>query len=102
MAIPLCVLLWARDGKDDALTGYEDAVLALVSDHGGKVVSRVRRLDAGVADEPLEVQVIEFPDEAALAAYTNDPARLAMAGAREAAVARTEIIRVRQLAAPYR
>ena len=33
----LCVLLWARPGADDALTAYEDRVLALVSEHGGRI-----------------------------------------------------------------
>jgi hypothetical protein len=108
MAITLCVLLWARPGADDALTAYEDEVLRLVPAHGGTVVSRVRRLADGTsaapgpgepgAGEPLEVQVISMPDGAALDAYTNDPARLALSAARDAAVARTVVIPVRPLA----
>lgn len=54
MTLQLCVLLWANDGHEAALTEYEDAVLALVPKHGGRVVSRVRRISSG--NEPLEVR----------------------------------------------
>jgi uncharacterized protein (DUF1330 family) len=95
MTLQLCVLLWAIDGQDDALTAYEDTVLALVPKHGGEVVSRVRRLDDG--EGPLEVQVIHLPDEAALQAYLTDPARLALTDAHRRAVERTEVITVRTI-----
>nr|WP_202106991.1 hypothetical protein [Agromyces seonyuensis] len=88
----LCVLLWAAEGQERALSEYEDAVLALVPKHGGRVVSRVRRTDDG--DGPLEVQVIRMPDDAALAAYMQDPARLALAEVHARAIARTELLRV--------
>ena len=55
-------------------------------------MSRVRRKDAG--DGPLEVQVIEFPDQAALDAYMSDPRRRASAELRERVVARTEVFEV--------
>ena len=97
MPLTLCVLLWARPGMDDALTAYEDEVLKLVAVHGGTVLSRVRRLADSGAGEPLEVQVIQMPNEAALNAYMNDPARLAMTATRDAAIARTDIIPVKQL-----
>jgi uncharacterized protein (DUF1330 family) len=85
-------LLWAAVGEERALADYEDAVLALVPEHGGEVVSRVRRADHG--DGPLEVQVIHLPDEDALTAYMNDPRRLALADTHRRVVARTELIRV--------
>jgi uncharacterized protein (DUF1330 family) len=89
----LCVLLWATEGNADLLTAYESEVLALVPKHGGRVVSRVRN----VADDdgrPTEVQVIEMPDDDAVAAYTADPERTSRLDVRDRAVARTEIIRV--------
>ena len=92
MTLELCVLLWASPGQDDALTAYEDTVLALVPKHGGTVVSRVRRVGDG--DGPLEMQVIHLPDESALRAYMEDPERLALADVHRAAVARTEIVNV--------
>jgi uncharacterized protein (DUF1330 family) len=104
MALELCVLLWATDGNDDALTRYEDTVLALVPKHGGRVVSRVRRAASdrggeGGGDDgaPLEVQVIHLPDDAALQSYLTDPERVALADVHRTVIARTDLIRVETL-----
>lgn len=88
----LTALLWAVPGEEELLVSYEDAVLALIPAHGGRVVERVRRTDDG--DGPFEVQVIEFPDEEAVAAYMVDPARVARAADHARAIARTQVIRV--------
>ena len=88
----LCVTLWPRPGREADLIAYEDAVLDLLVDHGARVVQRLRTVER--ADGPLEVQVLDVPSEEALAAYMDDPRRLALAPARDAAVARTEILRV--------
>lgn len=90
--LTLCVLLWSHPGEEEALSAYEDTVLAILADHGGRVSSRVRRKDAG--DGPLEVQVIELPDQAALDTYMSDPRRLASAELRERVVARTDVMDV--------
>lgn len=90
--LTLCVLLWSHPGEDEGLSVYEDTVLRLLAEHGAVVASRVRRKDAG--DGPLEVQVIEFPDQAALDGYMSDPRRLASAELRERVVARTEVFEV--------
>ncbi|GAB3574255.1 hypothetical protein GCM10027406_04050 [Leifsonia lichenia] len=100
MALQLCVLLWATDGNDDALTHYEDTVLALVPKHGGHVVSRVRRVERdgdGDGEAPLEVQVIRLPDDAALQSYLADPERVALADVHRTVIARTDLIRVETL-----
>jgi uncharacterized protein (DUF1330 family) len=93
-SVVLCVLLWARPGAVEALSSYEDQVLALVADHGGQVLQRGSVTPGGSADAPAEVQFLEFPSEAALDAYMNDPRRLALAGDRDAAVARTDVHRI--------
>ena len=90
--VTLCVLLWARAGENDALIAYEDAVLQLVSTHGGRVVQRARTDGAG--DAPLEIHLLEFPSTDALDAYMRDPARAAMASDRDRAIARTDVHRV--------
>jgi uncharacterized protein (DUF1330 family) len=79
-------------GRETELSEYEDRVLAFLPDHGARIVQRVRAVDPAAA--PLEVQVIEFPSEAALEAYLADPRRAALADRRERAVARTEVVRV--------
>ncbi|HLK00682.1 MAG TPA: DUF1330 domain-containing protein [Streptosporangiaceae bacterium] len=89
----LCVLLWAHAGQEDALTRYENAVLKLVAEHGGRVHER-GRVEGGGEGAPTEVQFLEFPGNDALTAYMNDPRRLALAADRDVAVARTDVFRV--------
>jgi uncharacterized protein (DUF1330 family) len=90
--LQLCVLLWAVPGREADLSAYEDTVLALMPRHGGRVVSRVRRIDG--EDGPLEVQLIDLPDEAALESDRTDPARVALAETHRSVIERTEVIRV--------
>ena len=92
MAVTLCVLLWARLGKDVELAAYEDAVLALLPDHRGRLLHRVRPV--GGRDEPTEVQLLQFPSEAALDAFMADERRTARTDERDAAVDRAEVLRV--------
>jgi uncharacterized protein (DUF1330 family) len=114
MSRTLCVLLWAQPGAQAALTAYEDRVLRLVPDHGGRVVQRgrtsgvdrarssgVQRGGGGDADgQPAEIQFLYFPSQAGLDAYMADPRRTALAADRDRAVARTEIIDVELVPLP--
>ena len=92
--VRLCVLLWANRGQEAALTAYEDKVLGLLAHYDGRVLQRGSVVADG-GGQPAEVQFLEFPSEAALAAYMNDSRRLALAADRDAAVARTDVLRVR-------
>jgi hypothetical protein len=92
MSLTMCVLLWARPGAEDALIAYEDRVLSLIPEHGGRVRQRAR--GTGADGQPLEIQILEFPAAPALDAYMSDHRRQALAGERDQAVARTEIIDV--------
>lgn len=38
----LCVLLWPRPGATEALIAYEDKILALLDEHGGRILLRAR------------------------------------------------------------
>ena len=58
MSVTLCVLLWARDGKAEALATYEDRVLDLLDDHDARVAFRGRA--SGEGDTPTEVQILTF------------------------------------------
>jgi uncharacterized protein (DUF1330 family) len=97
-----CVLLWARPGMEAALTAYEDKVLRLVGEHGGRVLERGTVLPGSqhAGEPPVEVQFLEMPSEARLDAYINDPRRLAMAGERDAAIARTDLFRIQPVPRP--
>jgi hypothetical protein len=88
----LVALLWPRPGQEQLLVEYEDAVLALLPTYGCRVVERVRRTDD--TDGPFEVQIIEYPDDEAVAAYMVDPARLALADTHARAIERTQVVRV--------
>ena len=90
--LTLCVLLWAHPGAEEVLTAYEDQVLAFVPDHGGRVIQRAR--SSGAGGYPLEVHLLEFPSPQALDAYVADGRRQALAGDRDRAIAKTEVIEV--------
>jgi uncharacterized protein (DUF1330 family) len=91
VAVTLCVLLWARAGREADLGRYEDEVLALLADHDGRVVQRARV--EGASGQPAEVQILQFASDAALEEYMNDPRRTAVAGQRDEAIARTDVLR---------
>lgn len=92
MSISLCVLLWARPGEEAGLVAYEDRVLELVAEHGGRVVQRART--DGTGDQPLEIQLFTFESPSAMDGYMQDERRLALADERDRVVARTETMRV--------
>ena len=94
----MCVLLWEQPGRDKDLAEFEDAVLAMVPDHGGTVVSRETVIERAEGD-PLEVQILEMPDAQAVAAYLADPRRDALPP-REEIIARTQILRVAPVSSP--
>src|SRR5680860_108138 len=78
MPIHLCVLLWEHPGRGHDLAAFEDEVLALLSEHGGRLISRHVVIERDDGD-PLEVQVIEMPDEEALTGYVHGPVRARLA-----------------------
>ena len=92
MILTLCVLLWARPGAEDGLIAYEDRVLGIVPEHGGRVLQRAR--GSGTAGQPLEVQLLEFPSAQALDAYMTDDRRQSLADQRDKVIAKTEVIEV--------
>ena len=95
MPIHLCIMLWEHPGRGRDLAAFEDEVLALLSEHGGRLISRHVVIERDDGD-PLEVQVIEMPDEEALTGYVHDPVRahLARTHDRDAIIARTQLLRV--------
>jgi hypothetical protein len=68
------------------------AVLALVGEHDGHVVHRVRT--DGAAGRPLEIQLFEWASREAMDRYMADQRRTALSADREQAIARTEIVPV--------
>ena len=93
VTVELCVLLWARPGAVQALISYEDTVLALLGEHGGRLLQRART--DGTDGAPTEVQLIEFASPDGYQAYLADERRTALVAERDAAIARTELYPVR-------
>jgi uncharacterized protein (DUF1330 family) len=92
MSLHLCVLLWPNAGAEQALVTYEDSVLELMGDHGARVLQRART--DGANGSPLEIQILEFPSQEALEGYIEDDRRTALAGERDSAIARTDVLEV--------
>ena len=93
VSLTLCVLLWARPDAEDGLIAYEDYVLGIAAEHGGRVLQRAR--GSGIDGQPLEIQLLEFPSTHRLDAFMTDDRRQALAGERERVIAKTEVIHVR-------
>ena len=90
----LVAIITARDGELDAFRAYERDAAAVMARHGG-VIERVVVIppDHVASDGAVrEVHVIRFPSARALAEYRGDPDLLALAPARERAIAATEIL----------
>lgn len=85
--ITLCVQLWPIHGQEAGLIEFEDRVLALIPNHGGRVLQRVRSLEHG--DAAFETQIVSFPDERSMQAYLEDPARLELSALRDRSIQRT-------------
>ena len=91
MPVRLCVLLWPFEGRESDLRHYEDAVLRLLDDYDGQLIAR-ETVERASREEPLEVQVIELTNQAALDGYMTDPRRLALDEERSYAIERTQIL----------
>jgi uncharacterized protein (DUF1330 family) len=92
MSLTLCILLWAAPGAEDGLIAYEDRVLRIVPEHGGRILQRAR--GSGTDGQPLEVQLLEFPSAQALDAFMTDDRRQALAAERDQVISKTEVIEV--------
>ena len=98
MGLTLCVLLWARPGAEADLIDYEDQVLSIVPEHGGRVLQRAR--GSGTRGQPLEIQLLEFPSAQALDAFMTDRRRQSLAGERDRIISKTEVIEVKLVPSP--
>jgi len=89
MAVTYVLIARMPPAGIEAFRRYEDAVLPLLSDHGGRLERRLRG-HAGGSD--VEVHVITFAAPDGLARYRDDPRRAAHAHLLEASGAETELL----------
>lgn len=78
MAITFAFIGHAPPETSAAASAYEDEAIPLFADHGGELLSRVRRRPDQDPALPWEVHLFRFPDHDALAAYLADPRRAAL------------------------
>jgi hypothetical protein len=90
----LAVVVEMRDHAVADGQSYEDAVLTLLTRHGGRLERRLRSID-GVT----EVQIIRFNSPAGLDAFMIDPERLALRAAVGDSAPAARVVEVRDVAA---
>lgn len=90
----LTVVLIARIPLDgvEAFQAYEDQVLPLLKEYGGRLERRMR-------NEPgtVELHIVSFPSNAALQKYRGDPRRTAAAHLLETSAAKVERLSLRDV-----
>ena len=94
----ITLVLIARLSSDGvaAFQAYEDRVLPLLAEHGGRLQRRLRSADA-----QSEVHLVWFPSAAALDAYRDDPRRAQHAALLQTANARIEVLTLDDVADPH-
>src|SRR5687768_7090755 len=97
--IYLTQLVYVHEGREREFEAFEDVVLPLLASYRGELVLRLRpppaRFVAGPEEAPYEVHVVRFEDEADLAAYPSDAARLQALALKDASVTRVVLIKGR-------
>jgi hypothetical protein len=98
MPLLLIVTIWLRTDDIAAFEEFERKAASIMRSYGGKI-ERAIRLDSAPGG-PFEIHIVSFPDEGSFDGYRADPATLALASERERLIARTEIVRGRDIL-PY-
>lgn len=76
----------------EAYQAYEDHVLPVLAEHGGRLQRRMRN-ETGT----VEVHIVSYPSDAVAQAYRSDPRRAAAAHLLEASRARVELLSLRDV-----
>jgi hypothetical protein len=76
----------------EAFRAYEDQVLALMNEHGGRLQRRLRN-EMGT----VELHIVSFPSDVAHQKYRSDPRRIAAAPLLERSSAKLELLPLRDV-----
>jgi hypothetical protein len=76
----------------EAFQAYEDRVLPLLNEHGGRLERRLRN-EAGT----VELHILSYPSDAAHEKYRSDPRRTAAAILLERSSAKLELLPLRDV-----
>ncbi|MFI6779587.1 hypothetical protein [Micromonospora sp. NPDC050276] len=89
--LTLVAIVEYAGGAEAAGQRYEDAVLALLERHGGRLERRLHGTDG-----QTEVQVIQFDSQAGYESFLADPDRAALRAALGDSAPTTRVIEVRK------
>lgn len=87
----LVVTLTVHRDRADEFRRFEGEAARIMRRHGGRMERVVVPRDASLGEHFQEIHLVHFPDDAAFAAYRDDPELRALAPLRESAVVATEI-----------
>ncbi|MDQ0379825.1 PDDEXK family nuclease [Amycolatopsis thermophila] len=92
MTVTFLLLVRLSEDGAAAFDAYEDSVLPLLAEYGGRLERRVRSLD-----DRTEAHLVSFPGEQEFGAYRDDPRRAAATPSLARSGAVVELLPVRDL-----
>lgn len=94
----LVVSLWLKDANIAGFEAFERKAVRLMAKHGGRIERAMRADDQSrKLDDPFEVHVVSFPDEAAFLAYREDPDVRLLASERAEVISKSTILMGRDI-----
>lgn len=85
------VLLYRSNASVEAFRAFERKAIAIVSSHGGELVTAFVPEKGQVPNPPDEIHLIAFPSKKAFDAYRTDPQTMALADERNSVIEKTII-----------
>lgn len=89
--IQITAKLWVKDERFADFEAFENAALAIIGKHDGKVLS-VQKDHAATGGPPHETHVLDFPSISAFEAYQVDPDLLGMKNLRASCIEKTVVV----------
>jgi uncharacterized protein (DUF1330 family) len=83
--------LFINPGRENEFAQFETAAESIMRGHGGSLERRIGFAPSANADQPHEVHILTFPDEASFARYRADADLQALAELRTRAIRHTTI-----------
>lgn len=85
------VLLYQRNSDKKAFRAFEKEAIAIIRDHGGKLITAFVPDKTDDPETPDEIHLIQFPEKPAFHAYQADPRTMALSSQRAQVIARTVV-----------
>jgi uncharacterized protein (DUF1330 family) len=89
--IVIVAALFIHPGREAEFEQVETAAESIMHRHGGRLERRIGLASSASPDQPHEVHIVTFPDEASFARYRADADLQALAELRSRAIRHTKI-----------